>query len=533
MATARTKSTKSPSPTKAPSATVPAKPILPVPSEAPRAATVALLRGVKDVLPSEQTYWSHVRTLVETIAQQYGFSRIDTPVLEDPSLFRRALGSSADVIARELYAFTDAEDGAVALRPEGTAGVARAYIEHGMANQPQPIKLWYLGPMFRFDRPQAGRLRQFHQFGLEIFGELHPATDAELLTIGANCFRRLGIPITVQVNSVGCRVCRPPYLEELEGYWKAHRTELCEECKTRMGSNPLSCFSCRSEGCRALHDSAPQLVDWLCEECKQHFIRVLEYLDELEIPYALAPFLVRGFEYYTKTVFEFLPVSPDGTPAGASPLALAAGGRYDTLVESLGGRPTPATGLAFGLDRIMYKMREAVSDGRLAAPVAPTPTIYLAQLGDQAKRKAMRLYEELLAQQFTVASHFAKDALKAQLEYATSLNTRLTLILGQKEVIDGTIIIREMSSGIQEIIAYEKIVPEIRKRLEQEAVRESRTEVLAPATADGADGQPEPERGSRWRRRPLPEEDPEAEDPPDESAPEEEEKPDAAEEVEE
>ncbi|MBI2482731.1 histidine--tRNA ligase [Candidatus Uhrbacteria bacterium] len=531
MASARMKSPKSPAPaSKETKMSVPEKPVVAISAEAPRAAAVELLRGVKDILPSEQAYWAHLRSLVETIAQQYGFSRIDTPVIEDPALFHRAIGEQSEVVAKELYAFTDPEQGAVALRPEGTAGVARAYIEHGMANQPQPIKLWYFGPMFRFDRPQAGRLRQFHQFGLEILGELHPATDAELLTIGANCFRRLGIPITVQVNSVGCRVCRPPYLQELEGYWKTHRTELCEECKQYMGTQPLRCFSCRVDGCRALQESAPQMVDWLCEECKQHFIRVLEYLDELEIPYALAPFLVRGFAYYTKTVFEFLPVAPDGTPVSASPLALAAGGRYDGLVESLGGRPTPATGLSFGCDRIMYKMREAVSEGRLVAPAFPTPAIYLAQLGDQAKRKAMRLYEELLAQQFTVAAHFSKDALKAQLEYANALNTRLTLILGQKEVIDGTIIIREMSSGIQEIIAYEKVVPEVRKRLEQEAVRESKTEVVPSEVTEGA---PEQERGARWRRRPLPEEDAEFEEPPEEAPAEEETPADPAAETEE
>jgi histidyl-tRNA synthetase len=244
-------------------------------------------------------------------------------------------------------------------------------------------------------------------------------------------------------------------------------------------------FTCPEAGCRNLHDGAPQMVDWLCETCKQHFIRVLEYLDELEVPYALSPFLVRGLEYYTKTVFEFLPTDGSSEQQPVSPYAaLAGGGRYDALSETLGGRPTPAAGIAFGLERVLLKTKEAIAAGRLVAPTPLVPVVYLAQLGEQAKRKAMRLLEQLRVEGIPIASAFAKDALKAQLEHANRIGVRLTLILGQKEVIDGTIIIREMSSGIQEIIAYEKVIPEVRKRLEQEAVRASTTAPTLPGEDD-------------------------------------------------
>ncbi|MBI4449678.1 histidine--tRNA ligase [Candidatus Uhrbacteria bacterium] len=496
-----------PKPTKKSSAVTPPAPVKParpmdakgapasppagaVPEEAPRIPTVQLLRGMKDIMPSDQPHWDRVRTLVEELAQAYGYGRIDTPILEDTQLFTRAVGRATDIVEKEMFSFADQGGDHVSLRPEGTAGVVRAYVEHGMVNQPQPVKLWYTGPMFRYDRPQSGRLRQFHQFGLEILGEMHPATDAELITMGANLFSALAIPVSVQVNSIGCALCRPAYERELEQYLRTHRTDLCEDCKRRVQRGAfLRVFDCKQEECRKLHDGAPQIVDWLCEVCKKHFIRVLEYLDELEIPYALSSFLVRGLDYYTKTVFEFWPAAAAEGDAAPAQIALAAGGRYDALTEALGGRATPATGIAFGIERIILKMKEAIAAGRLVPPQPVMPTVYLAQLGDQAKRKAMKLFEQLRREGLTIAANFAKDSLKGQLEHANRLGVRLTLILGQKEVIDGTMIIREMSSGIQEIIAFEKVVPEVRKRLEQEAVKESKTEVIpeAPTAA------PEPE----------------------------------------
>lgn len=447
---------------------------------------VQLLRGMKDIVPSEQPYWDHLRTITEDIARAYGYGRIDSPILEETGLFTRAVGRATDIVEKEMFSFDDQGGDHVSLRPEATASIVRAYIEHGMVNQPQPIKLWYFGPMFRYDRPQAGRLRQFHQFGLEVLGEKHPAVDAELILMGSNIFQSLGIPANVQLNSIGCALCRPTYEIELTNYLKTRRTDLCETCRRRMGRSTLRIFDCKEPGCQAVKESAPQIVDWLCEECKQHFIRVLEYLDELDVSYELSPFLVRGLDYYSKTVFEFIPTNA-GENAQAS---LAGGGRYDGLVEILGGRPTPAAGIAFGLERLILKMKEAIADGRLAPFTPNAQQVYLAQLGDQAKRKAMRLFEQLRNGGFPVAANFAKDSLKAQLEQANRLNVRLTLILGQKEVIDGTIIIREMSSGIQEIVAYDKVVAEVKKRLEQDTVRESKTDIVVPVDADVAGDEP-------------------------------------------
>lgn len=468
-------------------------------SEEVRAPKVHLLRGFKDILPSEQPYWDRVRSHAEALARAYGFARIDTPILEETALFTRAVGTVTDIVEKEMFSFTDRGGDAVSLRPEGTAGAMRAYVEHGMLNLPQPVKLSYLGPFFRYDRPQAGRLRQFHQWGLEIVGDLHPATDAELLVLGTNFFRELGIPVVVQVNSIGCHACRTPYIEELTTYLKTHRTQLSEESRERLVRAPLRVLDSKQEEDREIIEAAPQMVDWLCEECKQHFIRFLEYLDELEVPYALAPFLVRGLDYYTKTVYEFVPAASmeDDRPQ-PSQGTLAAGGRYDALIEQLGGRPTPATGMAFGLERIILKMKEAVAAGTVPAPEDLQPSIYLAQLGDQAKRKALRLFEGFRREGIAVAAHFSKDSLKQQLEHANRLGVKLTLILGQKEVIDETIIVREMSSGIQEIVAFDKVFVEVRKRLEQDAVRESVDETVKVAEGTVSNEAPQGRReGSR------------------------------------
>lgn len=443
-----------------------------------RPSVPQLLRGMKDVPPEVQAYWMHLRNTAESFAQTYGYTHIETPILESASLFERAIGEGTELLESKLYAFSDPGGDRVALRPEGRSGLVRAYIEHGMANLPQPVKLFSWGSMFRHERPQAGRLRQFHQFTYEMLGEQHPAADAELMLIGVNCFRAFAIPVMVQVNSVGCMQCRPRYLEELEGYLTANRTQLSEEARGHIGKSSVRIFASTHPEDREVVTGAPQMVDWLCEVCKQHFIRVLEYLDELEVPYNLSPFLVHGSAYYTKTIFEFFPATADGEVVVGQP-ALGGGGRYDALVEYLGGRPTPAVGIAFGVERVVTAMRDAVNAGRAIAPPAYRPNVFLAQLGEQAKRKAMRLFEQLRQERFQVAAQFSKDALKAQLELANRLEVALTLILGQKEVIDGTIIIREMSSGIQEIVAYDKVVTEIRKRLEQETVRKT-TEAIPP-----------------------------------------------------
>jgi len=460
------KNKKNPAPKKkavkrtAPPAKVqPAKAVQSVPPVPPVRAgsTPQLLRGMRDILPSEQKYWRHVYRVVDGIARSYGYERIDTPILEETSLFVRSVGKQSDVVEKELFSFLDRGGENISMRPEGTASLVRAYINHGMFSMPQPVKLFYIGPMFRYERPQAGRFRQHHQFGFEVFGDANPVLDAEVILMPYLFYKELGVKTMIHINSLGCPNCRPSYLNELMAYYRPKRSQLCEDCKRRLTKNPLRLLDCKEPGCVAIREGAPHIVDFLDDECKNHLMRVLEYLDELLVPYVLDPHLVRGLDYYTKTVFEVM--LADETQAGQ--YALGGGGRYDNLVEQLGGRPTPACGFGIGIERAILQMKNQNID--------PTddfkPDIFLAQLGDTARRKAFLLFEELRGVGIKIAATFSKNALKAQLETANRLGAKYTLIIGQKEVLDGTVLIRDMESGMQEIVDYNKAASDMRKKL--------------------------------------------------------------------
>ncbi|MDD4901230.1 MAG: histidine--tRNA ligase [Patescibacteria group bacterium] len=447
-----------------------------------RGKFVSRLRGMKDVLPEEYRYWNLVIKKATELAKSYGFKRLDTPVLESLELYERSSGRSSDVVTKEMFSFVDKNDDRIALRPEATPGVVRAYIEHGMFNLPQPVKLFWLGPVFRHDKPQAGRFRQFSQFDLENIGETSPVADAELIAVTYYFFRELQIDVVIQINSIGCSVCRKDYLVKLENFYKerGRRAKLCHDCKKRLVKNPLRLLDCKEKACVEMAAEAPQIVDSLCDDCRNHFIKVLEYLDELDIPYNLNPLLVRGLDYYNRTVFEVWPSAAEAAvevaPGGAEKLAgkaageraeqprqnaLGGGGRYDGLVEYMGGRPTAACGMAIGLERVIMKIKEK----NIPLKDDEKGDIFLAQLGDQARRKIMKLFEVLRKAGFNVREAFTKDSLKSQLEAADKMGVKYSLILGQKEVMDGTILIRDMESGIQEIIDYKKIVAELEKRL--------------------------------------------------------------------
>ncbi len=424
---------------------------------------LSTVTGMRDILPQDQKYWRAVKKVAEKIAADYGYGLIDTPILEFVDLFVRGIGKQTDVVEKEMFGFKDQGGDDLTLRPEATASVVRAYIQHGMLNQSQPVKFFYLGPMFRHEKPQSGRHRQFFQFGFEALGETNPALDAQLILMGWNALNELGIESVIQVNSIGCPDCRDEYRKELVKYYKSKSKSLCENCRKRLSTNPLRIMDCKEDSCQSLKDEAPQILDYLDDDCKKHFMKVVEYLDELDLPYVLNPFIVRGLDYYTRTIFEYW-----STDDIEGKNALGGGGRYDGLVKMLGGREdTPACGLAIGMDRVVAKMREINSDIKDDLQ----PDIFIAQIGEAAKKKVMVLFEKLRkCDDLKIAQAFYKDNLKSQLDLANKLKVKFTLILGQKEFGDGTILIRDMEGGIQEEINFNKVEQELRKRLSKYSI---------------------------------------------------------------
>lgn len=432
--------------------------------EKKRPKTPDSLRGMKDILPDEQIYWEYFRRRAREISEAYSFGRIDTPVLEDVKLFERSVGKNTDIVEKEMYTFEDKGEQKVTLRPESTASVVRAYINHGMLNLPQPVKLWYIGPMFRYDRPQSGRYRQFYQYGLEVIGGADAVTDAQLILIATKLFEDLGVKVKVEINSIGTPETRQEYKIELVAYARKNRKHLCEDCKRRLSKNPLRLLDCKVEGCRTVMKDAPQIVDWLDDASKKHFMELIEYLDEISVPYVLNPHLVRGLDYYTRTVFEVVPDRGEDSEELGSQSALAAGGRYDGLVEQMGGREeTAAVGMAIGIERAILEMKKQ----GVEPPALPVPDIFFAQLGAEARRIALRRFEEVRSAGFSVVEAFGKANLKGQLEAANRVGARFTIILGQKEVMEDTIIVRDMESGAQETIPSDKMIEYLKKELKR------------------------------------------------------------------
>lgn len=433
--------------------------------------TPVLLRGFKDTLPEEAPYWHHVRAVTARLLADYGYDEIQLPLLEATSLFKRTIGEHTDIVSKEMFTFQDQGGESVTLRPEFTASIARAYIEHGMFNRPQPVKLYAQGPAFRYERPQAGRLRQHHQLSIELLGNEHPVADAEIIFLAFTVCRELGLEACVHINSLGSAESRDEYVQLLKDYVKPKRSLLCEDCKKRFVKNPLRMLDCKEEECRLLFAEAPLLVDNLDEDSKKHFVGVLEHLDESGVPYELDPYIVRGLDYYNRTAFEIVASiekeSPDEEKTETL-LAIGGGGRYDGLVELLGGRPTPAVGMAFGLERVISALKRSGA----ALREENQPQVFLAQLGEEATKHTFALFETLRSAGIPVRANFAKQGLKAQLEYADKLKVVYAVILGQKELLDETVIIRDMENGIQEVVDLAKIVDELKKRLKKNNPRD-------------------------------------------------------------
>jgi histidyl-tRNA synthetase len=417
------------------------------------------ITGMHDILPQDFQIWDFCLEKFIKLANTYNFQRIETPILEKTDLFIRSVGESTDIVEKEMFSFCDKGEENLTLRPEGTVCVARAYIEHGMYSLPQPQKFYYIGPMFRYSRPQAGRFRQFWQLSLEILGDKSPVLDAQIIFLTLKFLSKLGLSdLEIGINSIGCRNCRIQYKEMLKDYYTLKQRMLCDDCKRRLKINPLRLLDCKQKQCQVLAQGAPQIIDSLCEECHDHFKSVLEYLDEAEVPYQLDPHLVRGLDYYTKTVFEVWSKSDKEIKAQT----LVGGGRYDELVELLGGRPTPSVGVALGLERIVSLLKEKniiVKEGK--------PEVFLAQIGELAKKKSLKIFDELVEAGIKISESLSKDSLSVQLGLANKLGVDLTLILGQKEAADGTILIRDMESGMQEIVDLTNIIGEVKKRLQR------------------------------------------------------------------
>lgn len=418
-------------------------------------------RGMRDILPGEQPYWNQVRRVLTRAAQEYGFQRVDTPLIEYANLFVRSVGKGTDIVEKEMYEFVTRGGDRVALRPEFTAQIARVYIQHGMNVLPKPIKIFSTGPVYRYDRPQEGRYREHFQANFDILGEQDPILDAQLIQLAQRVMSNLGIKnIEFQVNSIGCQECRPQYQKLLVAYLESKKHKLCQLCRKRLEINPLRIIDCKEDKCAQVAASAPQSIDHLCPECRTHFKNLLEYLDELDLPYTINPRLVRGLDYYTKTVFEIW------SGEEGKKHALGGGGRYDRLIETIGGEKTPAIGFALGMDRLVMEM-EKIN----AKPYRESkPRIFLAQLGELAKKKSLRLFSELEKNGILVAESFGRGSLKSQLRVADRLGVEVTLIVGQKEALDETVIVKDMVSGSQEIVTQEKLIPLVRKILKTPVV---------------------------------------------------------------
>lgn len=405
-------------------------------------------RGTSDILPKEQAYWRYIEQKVANACQLYGYERIDGPAFEDTKLFSRSVGEGTDIVEKQMYTFEDRGGTKITLRPEGTASVCRAYLEHGLHNLPQPVKLYYLTSIFRYERPQAGRYRQHYQFGYEAIGDNDPALDAEVIDMAWQFFQSLNLHrLSLQLNSIGCKKCRPGYLAILKDYYANHTHDLCSDCKTRLKRNPLRLLDCKKPQCQPTANSAPKSIDHLCPDCDEHFNRVKRYLGLLDLPFAVNHRLVRGLDYYTRTVFEIQPETE-----GAQ-TALGGGGRYDDLIEELGGKPTPAIGFAAGIERIILNLKKQ----SVPIPPLPRPQVFVASVGDEAREKTIKLAATLRKNGIGVIEAIGNKSLKAQLRQANTLGAHYTVIIGEQEVKTGTAILRDMTTAEQKTVPIDEL----------------------------------------------------------------------------
>ena len=406
------------------------------------------LRGTQDILPADAYKWNYMEGVIRDLCRKYGYGEIRTPIFEATELFQRGIGDTTDVVTKEMYTFTDRGGRSCTLRPENTASAVRAYLEHKLYGDQQVHKLFYIGSMFRYDRPQAGRYREFHQFGVEVLGADSPAADAEAISLAYTLFQKLGLKdLVLHINSIGCPKCRPVYRQTLIDYFRASDEPLCEDCRERLEKNPLRVLDCKEDSQKESVKHAPEITDYLCDECREKYEALKKYLTALGIPYEEDPRLVRGLDYYTNTAFEI-----QYTPLGAQS-AICGGGRYDGLVEEIGGPHTPSVGFAVGLERLLL----ALEMQHLIPEPVQTGHVYIAALGKDAVAAGMKIQQELRAKGIPTDMDLQGKSLKGQMKQAGKSGAGVTVIIGEDELDKGEAVVKNMDAGTQENISFETV----------------------------------------------------------------------------
>lgn len=409
-------------------------------------------RGTKDILPDTVGEWTYVESKIRELCARYGFEEIRTPVFEHTELFHRGIGEGTDVVDKEMYTFKDRGERSITLRPENTASAVRAYLQNKLYGDSSLVKLFYIGSMFRYDRPQAGRMREFHQFGVEALGEENPMADAEVIMTAVDFLKSLGLQeLALSLNSVGCPHCRPKYREVLQDYFRDKLDDLCEDCKDRFERSPLRILDCKADADKPYMADAPKITDCLCEECREHFHKVQQYLSDAGIRFVLDPRLVRGLDYYTKTAFEI-----KYAPLGAQS-AVAGGGRYDGLIEEIGGKPTPAVGFATGLERVLL----ALEKQNLLPRQEKKTDAYVVALGAAAQGPAFKLLMQLRQAGLKAGMDYAGRSMKAQMKQANKVNARFALIIGEDEVKESCVMLKDMEKSEQQKVSFDTIIEKL------------------------------------------------------------------------
>lgn len=396
------------------------------------------IKGTKDVLPKDVHKNQYIEATALDIASKFGYKEIRTPVFEHTELFQRGVGDTTDVVQKEMYTFDDKGGRSITLRPEGTSGAVRSYLENGICNEALPQKVCYLTSCYRYEKPQAGRLREFHQFGVECFGSASPLADAEIIALAKSLFDTLGVKdLSLEINSIGCPTCRAEYHKALKEYFSSRKDELCDTCKSRLDRNPMRILDCKSPICHEIAEGAPVVIDYLCDECKEHFENVQKYLKAQNIEYTINPQIVRGLDYYTKTVFEFVSnsIGAQGTVCG--------GGRYDGLVEELGGQHTPSLGCAIGIERLMLLMEAQGCE----FPEAEKPDLFIVALGEKATLKAVEIAKDMREEGFSALLDLNQRSVRAQMKYADKLGAKFNVVIGDNEVEAKTAKLKNMQTG--------------------------------------------------------------------------------------